>query len=198
MTIELTCGECQAVYHIKEELAGRRGRCTKCGNVLLIPSGDTAQDTKDTESPGSVPPATDKQKKFAESLGIAFPPDINKKSISKLIDEAIEKRDEARYAKLDEIQHRESQACAAIREEIEAEVDDEDPRLSKASIEDILESLEERDITAILITCPLDEASYVLDSEGTARFSIAFTDDLDEEEMKVVLVRIAAKLTEDM
>ena len=37
MPIEMTCDQCQSHYHLKDEYAGQKLRCKKCGNVLEVP-----------------------------------------------------------------------------------------------------------------------------------------------------------------
>ena len=37
--IELGCDKCGQVLHLKDEMAGRKGRCPRCGTSLIIPGG---------------------------------------------------------------------------------------------------------------------------------------------------------------
>ncbi|GIW96448.1 MAG: hypothetical protein KatS3mg110_4489 [Pirellulaceae bacterium] len=37
MPIRLHCGSCQATFTVRDELAGRKGRCPQCGQIILIP-----------------------------------------------------------------------------------------------------------------------------------------------------------------
>ena len=40
MTISFRCVSCQHPYEVRAELAGKRGRCKRCGEVFTIPEGD--------------------------------------------------------------------------------------------------------------------------------------------------------------
>ena len=106
--------------------------------------------TKDT--PKSAPPATDRQKEYAQSLGIEFNEGIDRKTISKMIDAAVQKQDDERFQRLDELQDRENEAYLKLREEIENELNEEDPRLSKATEKQMMEALGERGTAGILLT----------------------------------------------
>ncbi|MBI1900642.1 MAG: trypsin-like peptidase domain-containing protein [Planctomycetia bacterium] len=61
MPIQATCGACQATFKVRDELAGKRGKCPKCGAVFRVPGGSTAGDIGSSE------------KRFAVSGGIAGP-----------------------------------------------------------------------------------------------------------------------------
>ena len=47
MAIELTCPACGQTLKLKEEAAGKRGRCPKCQAVITVPAGSAAQSTED-------------------------------------------------------------------------------------------------------------------------------------------------------
>lgn len=73
-----------------------------------------------------------------------------------------------------------------MRTEILAEIDEEDCRLSKATTDQIVEELENRDRGAILISFPIDDVDF--DNFTGAKFDISFSDNLSETEMCAVLV----------
>jgi len=37
MPIAVTCPGCKKIYRVKDEIAGKRAKCSSCGNVLTIP-----------------------------------------------------------------------------------------------------------------------------------------------------------------
>lgn len=41
--IELTCSSCGASLKVPDQLAGKKGKCQKCGAVIVVPQPDTAQ-----------------------------------------------------------------------------------------------------------------------------------------------------------
>jgi predicted Zn finger-like uncharacterized protein len=58
--IEFQCPKCGKQYRVKDEGAGKRGKCTQCGEVLKVPSlrtgaPDVAGDTPIPPAPQSVP-----------------------------------------------------------------------------------------------------------------------------------------------
>ncbi len=96
--------ECSASPKVPDTLPGKRAKCPKCRAVIEIP-------VLPLESAGpSGPPATEKQKEYPRSLGIDFPPDITKKEINALISKGVDREDEERFTKLDQLGDRESQA----------------------------------------------------------------------------------------
>jgi phage FluMu protein Com len=136
---------------------------------------------------------TDRQKEYAISLGIDFPTDISKVELGKLISAAVEKRDEERFSKLDELQDRESKAYQEMREEIMAEVDEEDSRLSKASPKQMVTELENRGDGAILVSFNRDQIDFDdMSSLVGAEINISFSDNLSEAEMRTFLFGIGA------
>ncbi|MDA0838052.1 MAG: STAS domain-containing protein [Planctomycetota bacterium] len=42
MPIKFKCGSCEAVLQVKDELAGKKGRCPKCQQVITVPQADAA------------------------------------------------------------------------------------------------------------------------------------------------------------
>ena len=51
MPVDVTCDLCQAHYHLKDEHAGKKLRCQKCGNILTAPG---------LSGPGAEAPAVDR------------------------------------------------------------------------------------------------------------------------------------------
>lgn len=122
--------------------------------------------------------ATECQREYARQLGIAFSDEITRAEIGKLIDEAVNRRDENRYQELDELEQRESDAWQIMRTEVLAEIDadPEDCRLSKAETSQIVEELSRRGLAAVLITMPWNDF-YIEDWVGVG-FTTSFSDDM--------------------
>ena len=60
MPIAVSCPSCGASFRVKDELAGRRGKCPKCQGVLEIPRPQAAASSKPASSVkgiSSAPPA---------------------------------------------------------------------------------------------------------------------------------------------
>jgi len=126
LPMRITCSACNAVLKAKPELAGKHTKCPKCGAAIEIP-------VLTPQEPRRNPPlATQRQKEYAQRLGVAFPPNVTRAEISKLIDEAVTKRDDERFERLDDLSRRKIQAYEQMRQQVLAEVDAEDCRLSKA------------------------------------------------------------------
>ena len=156
--IQTICNSCQSRIKARPDLAGKTARCPKCGSTITIPSPTEespevrpATDIVSAKKPG-IPPASEKQKDYARKLGVAFPEDIDRKAISSLIDQALAAQDEARYRRLDELQDRESKVRDELKQEVIAELDAYDPRLSIATPDQMVEALQDRAMGVILIT----------------------------------------------
>ena len=104
---------------VKEEHAGKRAKCPKCGELIQIPKR------------GKKAPAAERQKEYARQLGIEFDEDIDRREIRSLIDAAINKQDGEHYKRLEELLNKESAAYRELREKILAEI--EEGLLSKAT-----------------------------------------------------------------
>ncbi len=166
--IQTTCNACQSKLQAKPDLAGKTVHCPKCGSpvTLPIPTGKSSENPPTTklasENPpttklasvkeSDIPPATEKQKDYARKLGITFPEDIDRRTISSLIDQALAAQDDARYQRLDELQNQESKVREELKQEIIAELDANDPRLSTATPAQMVEALENRAMGAVLVT----------------------------------------------
>jgi hypothetical protein len=58
--ISLTCGNCQQSLTVKDEFAGKRGKCPKCQSIIPIPAARVAHSTASTAPPAiaaAAPPA---------------------------------------------------------------------------------------------------------------------------------------------
>jgi hypothetical protein len=121
-------------------------------------------------------------------LGIAFPENISKKEMSRLISEAVNLQEEKQFARLNELADKESQAYQKMREEVLSEIDEEDCRLSKATLSQIVEELDNRDLGAILISFERDDVD-ISDIAG-AKINVSFSDNLTETEMRAILVAL--------
>jgi DNA-directed RNA polymerase subunit RPC12/RpoP len=189
VAISFECSSCKASLKVKDELAGRKGKCPRCGNVVSVPTVENIKDSEAEKRPYGRP-ASSRQKEFASSLGVEFPDDIRSHEISKLIDEALVKQDEERYQALEDISRREGEAYDKLREEILCEIDEDelDCRLSTATTEEMIDELSRRGDTTILISFDLDEyGDFDIHKLKQVAFEIIGTDDLDEEVMRRVL-----------
>ena len=186
MTIAFECTSCNARLQAKPKLAGKTLACPKCKAQLIVPQPETAAPPIAESAEKKAPPATEKQKAFATELGISFPDDIDRRAISALIDDALAKQDDARYQRLNALQHKESKIREELRDEILAECDEEDPRMSVATTAQILDGLAQRDVGAILITFEYGVLSGVDDLTGE-KFGLHGTDDLNEDDIKTIV-----------
>jgi hypothetical protein len=170
--------------------------CPKCHKPITVvqPPSEVAAASPPPEKNNRIPVATQKQKDYARSLGIEFQEDIDRRTISKLIDEAQQKETEDRFKQLDELQDRESEAYRRMRAEIEEEVDEEDPRLSRASEDEIMEALSIQGKAAILITLAPDAVEAIMNGSRVDTASLSYTDDsLELEDVNEILGRLRAK-----
>ena len=186
MTIAFECTSCKSRLQAKPKLAGKTLACPKCNTQLVVPQLETPAVIEEIDTAKKPPLATDKQKVFATELGITFPDDIDRRTISKLIDDAIEKQVDGRYDRLNDLQDKENKIRSEIRDEIMAECDEDDPRMSVATTEQMLEALAERDTGAILITFEYGVLSGGDDLTGE-KFKMNSTDDIDENDLKTIV-----------
>lgn len=175
--IEFQCSGCQVKLKAKDSVSGKQIKCPKCSALIKIP-------TNSPPKPIS-PPATQKQKDYALSLGIQFQPDITKSEISKLLDMKVGNQIEERYKRLDDLTIRESKAYDKMKEEILADLDVDECRLSTANESQVMEKYEEQDFGAILIKFPIDD----FDPEDFSKLGVdvSFTDNLSGEDMSKIL-----------
>ena len=113
-----------------------------------------------------------------------------------MIDAAIIKRDDDLYNRLDEIQEKESRIREELREEIMAECDEVDPRLSVATPEQIINALDFRMTGGILVTFEYGKFAGIEELEEfigkTAHMK--FTSDVDAEDVYRILTWVTAVL----
>jgi len=188
------CPCCKASLRAKPKLAGRKLSCPKCKADIVVPDPpvEATSETAATTKTGP-PPATEKQKAYATTLGVVFPDDIDIRAMSKLIDDAQLRQDDERFERLNQLQEAESQVREELRAEVLAECDEEDPRLSHATPEQIMEAMGSRDIGAIMITFEYGVLNGVDDLTGE-KFAICSTDDLEDEDLKTILSWLGAAM----
>jgi hypothetical protein len=204
MSIAVTCSSCGASFHVKDEFAGKTGGCPKCRAAIQVPIDfpertnpePKAVDPRHTQpipkppKKGTVPPATDRQKEYARSLGIEFPENIDRREISKLIEASQDQRQE----NLAKVEEREGEIYKKLRKEIEEAIYKDDKPLSKATPGDMAQALEDRGFAAIVLTFnPRDIG------KENAKASIAYGDgNLSEEDMRETLRNLGnAVLTQE-
>jgi len=162
-------------------MRGLKGQCPRCGAAIDVPGARKPRQRPTT-------PATERQKEFARELGIQFADGISKGDISTLIDEALASDARERGVDLDALEKREGDVYRDVRSEILAEIDEDDCRLSKATHAKIVEELGHRNLSAILITFPLDAE---IDAGGPLECGFSYSDDLSRKDVQIVLVSLA-------
>lgn len=202
MSLRFSCPSCGSAIVGKASHAGKTLPCPKCKSSIIVPAGEevispSATATRDPVQAREPVPATQKQRDFATSLGIKFSDDIDKESLSNLIDEAVIKRDDERYDRIAEMEDRESKVRREIRAEVEAQIiaehDADFQRLDTATVPQIIESLSSREIGAIIITFDYDKLNGFETLEGID-FSLRHTDDIDKDDMKKLMLMLGMKL----
>ncbi|MEP3480356.1 MAG: hypothetical protein ABJZ55_13990 [Fuerstiella sp.] len=157
--LELPDGSFSRPYE-KNELQSlrERSKIPEGTKVLLGTDVDAWLEESLTDDSG---PATDKQKNFAESLGVTHRDDITKKQMTSLIDAALDNqaaREEARWKSKDNVK-------ALKRELLDEAIEDGHVRLlEKATLEELIEESREKpnapdDCGAILIRIDTNEYS---------------------------------------
>jgi hypothetical protein len=182
--MKVVCNSCGVNLKAPEELAGKTAKCPKCGNPVDVPTVLTRK------SKTSIPPATERQREYAIELGIDFPPDINRRDISKLIDAAVEKRDDERLQRLEELGNRESEAWTQMREAVLKEIDEEDCRLSVARPQQMVDELANRNLGAVLIWFDIDDIDELVRHAKGVSFTATFADIITASEVRSILSAI--------
>jgi hypothetical protein len=182
--IQFTCDACNAALKAKPDLGGKSGVCPKCGSPVAVPGPEKPPPRR------PAPLATERQKEYARELGIDSPEGITRREISELIDCAVASRVEERYRRLDDLGRRESEASQRMCQEVLAELDAEDCRLSKAEPSQIAEALSKRGFAVIVITMPWDDIVDFHDLAGV-KANIAFCDDMTQDDMEATLEQAA-------
>ncbi len=180
--IEIVCSTCKVALSVKAALAGKRVKCPKCGGELEIKKPPTPKK--------KAPLATERQKEFALELGIVFPDDITRPEISELIAEGVDKRDDKRFKRLDELEHREGEVLEKVREQLRAELGEEDERLSIASPRQMVDALTERGFATILILIPRNQIEDFKDLKG-AEADMPSSNEMTDEDTFSVITQIA-------
>ena len=191
--IQTTCNSCQSKLKARRDLAGKTVPCPKCGSPITVPNptGQSSEDAPTTKltplKTSDIPPATEKQKDYARKLGITFPEDVDRRTISSLIDQALAAQDDARYQRLDDLQNRESKVRDELKQEIIAELDADDPRLSTATPAQMVEALQDRAMGAILVTFDPDVDP---DDLTGVPLNLSYSETIDLEIVKSVVAAL--------
>jgi hypothetical protein len=184
--MKLKCSNRGARLQAKAEVAGKTAKCPTCGESIEIPVAPAPSQKK------PVPLATERQKEYATELGIDFPPEISRRELSALIDDAVQKQDEEGYERLEELGKRESEAWQQMREAVLKEIDEEDCRLSAAQPQQIVDELGNRNLGAILIWFDIDDIDRLIKSAEGVNFTVSFADIMSETEMRAALNTICS------
>lgn len=175
------------------------------------PSGAIVeQQTPIAEFVSTDQPPTERQISFAKELGIVFNPKISRRSLSKLIDEAVEERDRKRFEQMELVADRESSARLLLIAEMEGEGH---LWLHNASTNQMIDELEKRDIAAVLISMPPDDVSLMVEVQemgskpriteelakelNEMKLSIQKTQHIDNHEIRKVLLSVILGLPEE-
>ena len=110
-----------------------------------------------------------------------------------MIDRSLEDQKDARYKELDDIQSRKNDAYCELRDEIISEIDDEDPRLSRSTVQQMLEELANRDIGSVLFSFEygIHGGADVLSMDD---IQLHHSTDIDETDAKVMLIQLGTEL----
>lgn len=179
------CPKCAAKLKAKVSQVGRELNCPGCKSSIKVPN-DAKQRTQAPDRQKQFVAPTAKQIEFATELGVQIPEDVDRRALSKMIDGALMKTEMRRYDLLNANDQKENQIRDELRNEVLAEVDEEDPRVSIASVERMIQSLDERQIGAIVILYDYGEMSGDADFSGKT-FEMKSTDDLDEDDIKRII-----------
>ena len=170
MSITTVCPSCAAKFRAPDEAAGKTAPCPKCRSPLTVPVPKQ-------------PLATPKQKDYARELGIEFPDNIDRKAISNLIDDAVAKRDEVRFQRLDELEQREATAADGLR-------------LADATAGEIVKALEARGLSAVIISMRRDDIEDFDQLKGIG-VNISFTDNMTQHDMESVILTLAHPILQE-
>jgi rRNA maturation protein Rpf1 len=176
-----------------------------------IPSGAIVeQQTSIAEFVSTDQPPTERQFSFANELGIVFNPNISRRSLSKLIDEAVEERDRKRFEQMQLVADRESSARLLLIAEMEGEGH---LWLHNASTGQMIDELEKRDIAAVLISMLPDDVSLMVEVQemgskqriteelakelNEMQLTIQKTQHIDNHEVRKVMLSVILGLPEE-
>lgn len=188
--VSITCGNCKSELKVKQRLAGRDINCPKCGNAITVTSA-TLPPPEAKKS--DIPPATERQKEFALTLGISFSPDINRRDISALIEKAIAKRDEERDTTIQDWSQREGEFWEEAKKSVLAEMGSDEVPVSKATPRQIIDALDERGIAAILIMVPWDDVTDFSNLQGL-EVSLSYSDTMSKADYESLIFETARNI----
>ena len=153
----------------KEEI--RRARCAKkISKRARVNVGGNEVSISDFLNRVIAPAATQKQKDFAESLGISFKSNINQVEISELIDNTLAQKADERNSTDSETVEPDENAFERMRNEVRAEMlKDGSIPLSQATPDDILNYFENvRDLEMVILYSPNSTLTQVIQSQRTS------------------------------
>ncbi len=159
------CGVCGTRIAVDSKHAGGKGKCLKCGEVVRVPDLDNPRVTIDKGRDFVAP--TEAQLDYADGLGIAVHDGMDRREVTKLISKAV-----------------------AERKEVEVK----DPRLSKATTEQIISAFESCGRTAILLDFGIDSLDDVLEPTEDMQMNISWGDGIDQKDVPRVLTVASAFL----
>lgn len=120
MSISVFCESCKSSFKARDQDAGKRGKCPRCGAPIAVPHAPEppalpvpAVPIEVPPQPASVPadPATERQKEYATSLGISFPLNIDKGTMSTLIFRALGDTEALEYEERERKKNEEQRAA---------------------------------------------------------------------------------------
>jgi hypothetical protein len=189
MAIQVKCGSCGVTFSVDEKYVGKTGKCAKCGNRIPIvaPSSPEEEDAgKSSGVSAELPPlpqkpkrsprlATEKQRAFAEDLGIRFDETISSREISTLIDAAITRQDGIASGEL------------LIESHLKT--------LNESQPSDMVEAMRKRGMCAFMFHWDPDEAAASAhDVGGKFSVTISFSDNLTEKQVHKMTIQHAMEL----
>lgn len=210
--MKINCPNCSTTLKFNDEHRGKRAKCSKCGNKIQIPPFAAPPPPSDVKlavpvpvpptasrteskavSSSPIPLATERQKEFARSLGVEFAPDINRREISKLIDEAVTKEEDARLERSIELNNRESQAWKEMQEEVFTNVIESGKLLSNISETQMVEEFATRGLGAVLITFDMDQVETFDDLVGV-EFTTTFSKNMNKSDARSLLMMMGVMM----
>ncbi len=180
----IRCDNCQASLKVKRGIAGRQAKCPQCGIAIQVPAAPEV-----AVAAAEIRPATDRQKKYARSLGVVFSDNITRPQISELIDDAVERQDNEKHKQLGEDERRGNDAWEQVRGHLLGEVSEEDERVSKASgiqLDDACNAWSKRGFVAVLIKVPRDQITDFRNLVGVD-VAISFCDGMPQEDVAAMI-----------
>lgn len=192
-TVSTACPHCDAKLKVKAEKIGKTATCPGCQQLIKIEVlTPTVAPIPALRLSGSDLPATEKQKQFATSLGCEFSDSITRGEISSLIERGKERQEQGRYESMVALQNREQSAIAAVRTELLQEMSD-DPQVSMATVRQMVDSLDDQNLAAILITMPFDQIDEFHALNGVD-VRITSSNSMSDSEVVSVLQQITSKV----